>query len=150
MDLAPYLGYLPASLPLQLKSAVVDADVRLNFAQTQPAHVRLSGRVAVSKLKLSDTAGAEVLGVESIATVLADVRPLEQVVKLASVEVVAPQLRAIRNRAGHLNLEVATSKQRTVAIKKGAAYADSTGARTINGARKEAPSSWRSEERRVG
>ena len=142
MDLAPYLGYLPASLPLQLKSAVVDADVRLNFAQTQPAHVRLSGRVAVSKLKLSDTAGAEVLGVESIATVLADVRPLEQVVKLASVEVVAPQLRAIRNRAGHLNLEVATSKQRTVAIKKGAAYADSTGARAINGAKKEAPSSW--------
>ncbi|OGB29734.1 MAG: hypothetical protein A3F78_17825 [Burkholderiales bacterium RIFCSPLOWO2_12_FULL_61_40] len=143
MDLAPYLDYLPASLPMQLKSAVVDADVRLNFAQTQPAHVSLSGRVAVSKLKVVDTAGADVLGVESIETVLADVRPLERVVKLTSVDVVAPRLRATRNRAGRINLDMASSPQRTVAIKKEAARAYSTRVKAINAVKiKESSSAW--------
>lgn len=32
LDLAPYLGYVPASVPLRLRSALLDADLKLAFA----------------------------------------------------------------------------------------------------------------------
>ena len=104
LNLAPYLGYLPAGLPVQLKAAVLDADVRLNFEQTQPAQLRLSGRIKVSGLQLADALGVQTLGVDSIQTEFADVRPLEKVIRLTSVELVAPRLRVARNRAGKINL----------------------------------------------
>ncbi len=115
LDLAPYLAYLPADLPVQLKGAVVDATLRLDFAQAKPPRVSLSGDIKVSDLKLasaggaSGSAGADILSVQTIAATLADVRPLEKVVKLSSLEIHGPALRANRNRSGKLNLDFAPS-----------------------------------------
>jgi len=105
LDLAPYLPYLPASLPVRLLSAVVDADVHLGFEQAAQSKVTLKGMVKVSGLALADTAGRPLLGVETMAAELADVRPLERIAHLASLEVTAPKLQATRNRAGHINLD---------------------------------------------
>ena len=44
-DLAPYLGYLPASLPVRLQAAVLDADLRLAFEQSPAPVVKLSGNL---------------------------------------------------------------------------------------------------------
>ena len=104
LDLAPYVAYLPSSLPVRLQSAVVDADLRLAFEQAAQSKLTLTGRLRLSGLALADTAGAPVLAVESIAAELADVRPLERVVKLASLEINAPRLQAARNRSGRLNV----------------------------------------------
>jgi uncharacterized protein involved in outer membrane biogenesis len=45
LDLSPYLGYLPPGLPVHLKSAVLDLDVKLAFEQNPAPAVRLSGAV---------------------------------------------------------------------------------------------------------
>ena len=126
LDLAPYVAYLPASLPVRLQSAVVDADVRLGFEQAAQSKVTLKGTVKVSGLALSDAAGQPLLGVETLAAELADVRPLEQVVHLASLEITAPTLRATRNRAGHLNLDFGKSRPEPIATKNIAVPSAST------------------------
>ena len=53
LDLAPYLGYLPASLPVQLGSAVLDADVKLAFEQTGQTAIKLTGQVSASHVRLT-------------------------------------------------------------------------------------------------
>ena len=136
LDLAPYLAYLPTTLPVQVQGAVVDAELQLAFVQSPKVAVTLAGKVTVSGLKVADSAKGELLGVESIQAVLADVRPLEQWVKLASIEVVAPQLRVARNRAGRMNLDPASSQGSASAIKTEAARAHSTGATGLNGTEK--------------
>lgn len=132
LDLAPYLPYLPSSLPVRLKSAVVDADLRLAFEQAKQPKLTLTGKLKLSGLVLTDATGAPLLAVESIAAELADVRPLERVVQLASLEINAPQLQAARSRAGRLNLALGGSspsaKGEQVAINTVAAHASVTGA----------------------
>jgi hypothetical protein len=142
LDLTPYLAYLPAGLPVQPKGAVIDADVRVDFVQTPKVALSLSGTVKVSALKLADASGADLLGVESIAATLSDVRPLEQVAKLASLELTGPKLRAVRNRAGALNLDFSPSQSSSSAIKKGATSADSTGATGLNGNKSPVANAW--------
>ena len=103
-DIAPYLPYLPAGLPMQLKAAVLDTDLRIAFTQQPKMAVAVNGSATLSGLAVADSSGKDWLGVESIHTVLADVRPLEQVVKLESLEIVAPHAQIARNRAGQLNI----------------------------------------------
>lgn len=105
LDLAPYLPYLPASLPVRLHGAVVDADLRLAFDVAAQPTVTLSGSVGVAQMALGDAAGKPLLAVESVAAELADVRPLDRVATLASLTVTKPRLQASRNRAGRFNLE---------------------------------------------
>jgi len=147
LDLAPYLAYLPPTLPVQVQAGVVDAELQLAFVQSPKVVVTLAGKVKVSGLKVADATNesgkGELLGVESIQAVLGDVRPLEQVVQLVSLEVVAPQLRLARNRAGRLNLNPGRSNASASAIKKEAANAHSTGATALNGTEKPlAPKPW--------
>ena len=142
LDLAPYLAYLPVGLPVQPKGAVIDADLRVDFVQTPKVALSLSGAVKVSALKLADASGADLLGVESIAATLSDVRPLEQVAKLAWLELTGPKLRAVRNRAGALNLDFSPSSSSPHAIKKGAASADSTRATGLNDPKSPGAKAW--------
>ena len=119
LDVAPYLPYLQnlqKGLPMQLKSAVLDTDLHITFAQKPKMAVAVGGSATLSGLALADGSGKDWLGVESIHTVLADVRPLEQVVKLASLEIVNPHAQIARNRAGQLNIApktIATNAQST-------------------------------------
>lgn len=110
LDLAPYLPYLPSSLPVRLQTAVVDADIRLSFEQAKQQKLALTGTLKVSKLALADAAGAPLLAVESVEAALADVRPLDRVVSLASLEVRAPTLHGKRDRAGRINLALNATK----------------------------------------
>ena len=143
LDLAPYLPYLPASLPVRLQRAVVDADVRLGFEQAAKSKVTLKGTVKVSGLAVLDAAGKPLLGVETIAAELADVRPLEQVVHLASLEITGPKLQAARNRAGHVNLDARKPRVEEVATKNIAVPALPTGASAKNDSKLvPAPGVW--------
>lgn len=104
LDLAPYLGYLPASLPIQLKAATLDVDVKLAFEQTPRLAVKLSGQVQTRDVKMTDREGQDLLAFDRLTVDMADVRPLEQVVNLAQVELLKPVLHAQRDAAGRLNL----------------------------------------------
>ncbi|PIF27543.1 uncharacterized protein DUF748 [Acidovorax sp. 56] len=104
LNLAPYLGYLPASLPIRLKAATLDVDVKLAFEQAPRMAVKLSGKVQTRDVHLTDREGQDLLAYERLTVDMADVRPLDQVVDLAQVELAAPVLHARRDAAGLLNL----------------------------------------------
>ncbi|MES2511153.1 MAG: DUF748 domain-containing protein [Pseudomonadota bacterium] len=120
-DLTPYLGYFPAGLPFRLQSAVLNADTKVSFEQTPAAVVKVSGLLTADKVRLmsaglapapvkpakGDKAAAasqELLAFEQLRIKMEDVRPLDQSVKLSSVQLMAPSLSVSRDRAGRLNL----------------------------------------------
>ncbi|MEO8545905.1 MAG: DUF748 domain-containing protein, partial [Burkholderiaceae bacterium] len=104
MDLAPYLPYIPRSLPVQLQRAVLDADLQLKFVEEGGAQVVLSGQLDLSGVTLADGGGADLLALDSLKLVFNEIRPLEQRVSLASVVLQGPQLQARRDASGHINL----------------------------------------------
>ncbi len=119
-DLTPYLGYVPASLPFRLQSAVLNADTKVSFEQTPAAVVKVSGLVTADKVRLlgagtaampvksgkgaTTLASPEVLAFDQLRITMDDVQPLAQTVKLSKVELLAPTLSVSRDRAGRLNL----------------------------------------------
>ncbi len=113
LDLAPYLPYLPSSLPVRLQTAVVDADLRLAFEQAKQQKLALSGMLKISGLAIGSADGAPLLAVESVVAELANVRPLERLVQLKSLEIHAPMLQGTRNRAGSLNLAIASGAEKS-------------------------------------
>ncbi len=100
LDFAPYLPYLPASLPVRLQGAVLDSALKLTFEQGATNRLLVSGAVKLSDIRINDRAGAAWLSVASVETVLKDVRPLEQTVALESLDIQQPSLSIRRNRAG--------------------------------------------------
>ncbi|MGH6627962.1 MAG: DUF748 domain-containing protein, partial [Burkholderiaceae bacterium] len=109
LDLAPYLAYLPAGLPVQLQTAVLNADLQLAFEQRPRMAVKLSGLVEARGVKLADARSRELLAFDSLRLALDELRPLERLVRLASVDLAAPRLSALRDKGGRLNLALAST-----------------------------------------
>lgn len=103
-DLSPYLGYLPASLPVRLKSGVVDADLRVSFDHVPATAIKLSGSVQARKVKVLDAAQRDLLSFDALKVQVADFQPLARIVRMDSVELDAPQIAARRDRSGQINL----------------------------------------------
>jgi len=104
LDLAPYLGYLPGSLPVKLLAGKLGADLRVDFERTQDSSLRISGSIEARELKLADAGGRDLLNLASFKLGLADVRPLERIVHLDTVAFSGPQLTVARDAQGRLNL----------------------------------------------
>ncbi|MDP3227073.1 MAG: DUF748 domain-containing protein [Acidovorax sp.] len=104
LNLAPYLAYLPANLPIKVQGATLDADVKVAFEQHPRMAVKLTGTVMASGVRITDRQGADLLSYERLKIDMADVRPLEQVVRLQHVELTAPVVTAARDAAGLINL----------------------------------------------
>ncbi len=109
-DVAPWLPYLPQSLPVRLQAALLSADLKLAFEQRPKLALRVSGSVAVSGLKVADATSHELLDVGSIKVQIEDLRPLESIVKLSRIDVDAPHLLAVRSAAGRVNLMLAAEE----------------------------------------
>ncbi|MES2879379.1 MAG: DUF748 domain-containing protein [Pseudomonadota bacterium] len=138
LDLKPYLAYLPTSLPVKLSSAVLNADLKVAFEQSPKVVVKLSGTLQAGKVKLTSAAAQEkapeLLDFDLLKLTLTDVRPLEQVARLASVELHSANLSVHRNKAGQLNLAMLSEPQ--PAIKKIATPVAGTGASPVNDSKK--------------
>lgn len=112
LDLAPYLGYLPASVPVRLQAGVLDAQLRLAFEQTPSAVLRLSGQLQLSKVQLTQPAQAaqrELLSFDKLALQIDDLQPLARRLHLGSVLLEAPHLHVQRSASGQINLESASA-----------------------------------------
>lgn len=104
LDLAPYLGYIPGGLPVQLKAGSLDADVKIDFEHAAKAGLKVSGTIEAHGTRLADAQGRDLLAFDGLKLGLADVRPLERVVHLGEVALAAPTLAVARDAAGKLNL----------------------------------------------
>ena len=106
LDLLPYIGYLPESLPVRLRGGSVAADLVLDFAM--PLHAEpsaaLRGSVGVNNLALDDAAGAPLLEWKRLAVALREVRPLHRELAFGAIELDAPTLHVSRDAAGRFNL----------------------------------------------
>lgn len=115
LDLAPYLGYLPASLPVRLQSAVLDADLRLSFEQAPATVVKLSGQLQVRDVTLADREQRELLSFGALKLKIQDLQPLAHVARISALELDAPRLAVRRDRMGRLNLDWAGATAPAVA-----------------------------------
>jgi hypothetical protein len=104
LDVAPYLPYLPASLPVRLKAAVLDSSLKVSFEQASINKLRVSGAFKVSGIQVQDKAGGELLSIGSVQAVIKALLPLEQSLALESLEVNAPRGVITRKRDGMLSL----------------------------------------------
>ncbi|MBV7542913.1 DUF748 domain-containing protein [Acidovorax sp. sic0104] len=104
LHLSPYLGYLPASVPVKVQDATLDVDVKVAFEQAPRMSVKLTGTVQARDVRLTDRQGGDLLSYERLKIEMADVRPLEQVVHLSQVELTAPVVTAARDASGRINL----------------------------------------------
>ncbi len=102
-DLAPYLGYLPETLPVRLQSGVLDVDVTLSFEQRPEAAVHVRGDVQAHGVRVADARQQALLGFDGLKVRIADLQPLARRGHIESVEIEAPRVRAQRDRDGQIN-----------------------------------------------
>lgn len=124
LDVAPYLGYLPASLPVQLKAGMLDAQLRLAFEQAPTMAVRLSGDLQLRKVQVAQMANAvqsPLLSFDGLTVQLEDFQPLVRRLHIRSVVLDAPHLYVQRSRSGQLNLDLASAATPSSAKAKAAA-----------------------------
>lgn len=131
IDLTPYLGYVPASVPIQPRSGVLDTDLQIRFEDQEQAVVSISGKLALSDVALQDSQGNPLLGFEALELQLNNVKPLQSQITLESVRWVKPEIHASRNAQGVINwlgLNVpagtggeSTAKAEVEAVEEGAA-----------------------------
>ncbi|MDD2711456.1 MAG: DUF748 domain-containing protein [Simplicispira sp.] len=110
LDLAPYLGYLPANLPVRLVSGVVDADVRVAFEQAPTTAVKISGSVQARQVKVVDGSQGALLSLDAIKVQVAEFQPLARLARIDAIELDTPRLTAHRNRSGQVNWALASAK----------------------------------------
>ena len=103
IDLTPYLGYVPASVPVKPLSGVLDTDLQIGFEQKDQPVVTVNGKLALSGVELQDRQGAPLLKFESLQAQLKNVQPLQNQIALESVRWVKPEIHASRNAQGVIN-----------------------------------------------
>ncbi|MEG0976473.1 MAG: DUF748 domain-containing protein [Comamonas sp.] len=104
LNLKPYLGYIPASVPVKLVGGVLNANLKVAFEQTDKAAVKLSGDVHASDVLMHDTNQAELLAWKQLDIQLADVQPLAGQVHIAQVLLDGAQISLKRGKNGQLSL----------------------------------------------
>ncbi|MDR0457761.1 MAG: DUF748 domain-containing protein, partial [Burkholderiaceae bacterium] len=102
-DLAPYLVYQPAGLPVHVTAGTLDADLHLAFEDAHKPSLTISGTADLTGVKVNDAVGQQALAFDRLAVSASDVRPLERVVHLASVDLAGPRVLASRDAQGRIN-----------------------------------------------
>lgn len=94
LDLATLADYVPSSAPLRLTRGRLDLDLSMDFMQRpkQPPSVKLSGKVGLSDLALTQPAGQPLLSVVRLSLPLVDVQPLRRQLRFGDILLEAPVL----------------------------------------------------------
>ncbi|WP_027016598.1 DUF748 domain-containing protein [Comamonas composti] len=116
MDLKPYQGYLPASLPVRLSSGVLDTSLQIAFEQADRAVVSIRGQLGLSDVALQDSQDRPLLKFERLDLDVANLQPLQSRLELASLRLQGPQLFAWRDAKDQINwlaLQTGETQQQT-------------------------------------
>jgi uncharacterized protein involved in outer membrane biogenesis len=78
LDVRPYLGYLPASLPVRVGGGALSADLTLAFVQTAQgsASMAVKGWIAARDVAVNNAAGRPLVAWKQARVVLDDAQPL--------------------------------------------------------------------------
>ncbi len=128
LDVTPYLGYLPDSLPVRLTRGALSAQIALQFSQAEGGapSVVLKGTAGARDLVVTDAAGAPLVAWKQLQLGLRDVQPLARKLAFDTLRIEGAQLAVSRDSKGELNLlRLATADGEPVAKPKAAASAAS-------------------------
>ena len=102
LDVRPYLGYLPDSLPLRLTGGALSADLALAFMQPSQGATSLSlkGWVAARDVAADSTRGQLLLAWKQVRVGLADVQPLAHKLVFDTVRLEGVQWHLDRDASG--------------------------------------------------
>ena len=106
LDVRPWLGYLPDSLPVRLAGGALSADLTLAFTQAarDAPSVALKGWVAARDLAVNNTDGAPLLAWKEVRVGLADVQPLARKLAFDSVRLDGVQWHLDRRADGSIDV----------------------------------------------
>ncbi|MGE5386877.1 MAG: DUF748 domain-containing protein [Betaproteobacteria bacterium] len=87
VDVVRYLAYSPTKLPFVLKSAGLEAKIRLNFKQGEkdPAMLKLAGTVQLKNVVANESAGTPLIALKQLDLAVEDADLLQQ--RLAALQV---------------------------------------------------------------
>nr|WP_281385213.1 DUF748 domain-containing protein [Roseateles oligotrophus] len=104
LDLAPYLGYLPAALPLRLAKGKVQAELALQFQQPakQKPQLTVSGQIKLADFALQKPDQSPWLAWQSLSLGLKQLQPLQQHIALGELHWQGLDLQLDRDAAGHI------------------------------------------------
>lgn len=104
LDLATYIPYVPAGLPLRLEKGRIDSDLDLRFSQPggKAPQMQLSGMLALNDIALHRPGGQPWLGWRELKVMLKDVQPLRRQLQFGKIAWRAPTLALERDAAGRL------------------------------------------------
>ncbi|MDO9285221.1 MAG: DUF748 domain-containing protein, partial [Aquabacterium sp.] len=107
LDLKPWLGYLPAGLPLRLQRGRLGADLTLHVAQPPQGAptLQVQGRVSLDDLALAEPDGTPLAAWRALKLELRDLQPLRQRAQLGVLRIEGAELRLTRDARGLLNLQ---------------------------------------------
>ena len=104
LDLAPYAGYLPRSLPLRPVQGRFTLDLASEFGPADPspgpARWSVRGQARAEDLALLDAAGGTPVAWRALDIELQDLQPLQRRLQLGSVRLEGAQLQAGRDAKG--------------------------------------------------
>jgi len=102
IDIPTYLAYIPNPTGLMIKSALLDLDTRVKYQlfPNQASRLAVTGTVALRDLEIIDDEGTSYLRLPAVTLVLADSNLLNREIRLAELNVAAPQLDLVRRPDG--------------------------------------------------
>ncbi len=106
LDLAPWLPYLPASLPVRLQRGRLASDLQLHFVappQGTPT-VALKGRVGLRDIAVAGPGNAPLAAWQALSLELTDVQPLVRKLAFGRLQIDGLVLDVARDGQGRLNL----------------------------------------------
>jgi uncharacterized protein involved in outer membrane biogenesis len=106
LDVRPYLGYVPDSLPVRLAGGALSADLSLDFTQaaTGSPSVALKGWVSARDVALNNAAGAPLLAWKRLRVGLADVQPLAHKLAFETLRLDGAQWHLDRDADGDIDV----------------------------------------------
>lgn len=105
LNLADWLPYLPASLPVQARQGRLSLDLQMQFAAPAKAapRVQLTGKAQLRALQLTDRAGEELARLDSLQLGLTSLDPLRRQASVDRLVMDGLQLHLARDARGALN-----------------------------------------------
>ncbi|HEX7814722.1 DUF748 domain-containing protein, partial [Dyella sp.] len=106
LDLPPYLGYVPAKLPVTVSSGKLSGQLQLHFINARDTpQLRLDGQLVLDDLKLADDRQQPLLELGSAKASLSDVEPLVSRYALTSLTLDRIALHYARLPGGRSNID---------------------------------------------
>ncbi len=104
-NLVPYVGYVPAKLPIKIPQGTLSAFVQVHFVQADTGPViRVSGDTSLDDFQVLDSNNAPLAGFKRFAAKLDDLEPLTSLFHVGAVTLDGLNVELVRNRDGTTNL----------------------------------------------